>query len=135
MIHVPESARVINHPFLASRRSDGNNGCFLIDSPEPGWRLAIIVSDGTDARVPEGLGWEHVSVHVFRKNGARQRTPTWREMVFVKGVFWDAEDVVMQLHPRRSEYVDNHQHTLHLWRHEAIPTPPPSLVGVLEAEP
>jgi len=53
-------------------------------------------------------------------------------MAYVKDLCWDDEDVVMQLHPRKSEYVNNHPHVLHLWRprHEMIPTPPSILVGV-----
>jgi hypothetical protein len=61
------------------------------------------------------------------------RTPTWREMSYVKDLCWDGEDVVMQLHPKRSEYVNNHPHVLHLWRpvDAEIPTPPSIFVGVL----
>lgn len=124
MFHVPEPARVRDHPVLASTTADGNNGAFFVSSPEHGWRLAIIASDGD--------GWEHVSVHCFKQEGKQQRAPNWREMCFVKDLFWDDEDVVMQLHPKRSEYVNMHQFTLHLWRplHATIPTPPPQLVGV-----
>jgi hypothetical protein len=55
-------------------------------------------------------------------------------MVFIKGLFWDDDDVVMQLHPKRSEYVNQHPHTLHLWRPmtATIPTPPASLVGLTD---
>lgn len=97
--------------------------------------LALIASDGTEPEVPAGLGWEHVSVHAYRGTleRARQlRTPTWREMVFVKDLCWDGEDVVMQLHPRKSAYINNHPHVLHLWRSrdQAIPEPPSILVGI-----
>jgi hypothetical protein len=34
-------------------------------------------------------------------------------MCYVKRLFWDADDVVMQLHPRESEYVNAHPHVLH----------------------
>jgi hypothetical protein len=52
-------------------------------------------------------------------------------MNYVKRICWDGEDVVMQLHPRESEYVNCHPHVLHLWRHRTreIPTPPSILVG------
>ncbi|HEX3577551.1 MAG TPA: hypothetical protein VHY33_03220, partial [Thermoanaerobaculia bacterium] len=61
----------------------------------------------------------------------QMRTPTWREMVSVKNECWDDEDVVMQLHPKKSEYVNCHPYVLHLWRprHAVIPTPPSILVG------
>lgn len=119
--HVPESAREQEHPVLGSTSDFGNNGAFYLPSPEPGWRLFIIASDG--------LGWEHVSVHAIDRRD-RSRTPNWREMCAVKRAFWDDEDAVMQLHPRRSSYVNNHQHTLHLWRptEAEIPTPPTVMV-------
>jgi len=55
-------------------------------------------------------------------------------MSWVKMLCWDPEDVVMQLHPRQSEYVNNHPNVLHLWRpvNEAIPTPPAIYVGIIE---
>lgn len=101
-LHVPERARITDHPRLASRSADGNNGAFRIESPEPGWELWLIVSDGMD---PDAHGWEHVSVHAAKGAGpkAKLRTPSWREMAHVKDLCWDAEDVVMQLHPKRSE--------------------------------
>lgn len=132
---VPEHARVTDHPTHGSTFRDGCNGFFDYDSPEPGWRLAILASDGRHDAVDVADGWEHVSVHAYRNQGRPTRTPTWKEMCFVKDLFWDAETVVVQFHPRRSEYVNNHPHVLHLWhsRNTQIPTPPPILVGVLEA--
>ncbi len=137
MFHVPEFARDTTHPELASTAADGNNGAFWVSSPEPGWMLALICSDSghPDMTADERLlpRWEHVSVHAFRGRGraTQQRTPTWREMCAVKGLCWDPEDVVMQLHPRRSEYVNCHPHVLHLWRplEAVIPEPPAILVG------
>jgi hypothetical protein len=124
MFHVPEAARWTTAPGpWGSTAADGCNGAFRLPSPEPGWLLAVIASDGDD--------WEHVSVHAFRHEGEQQRTPTWKEMAFIKRTFWDAEDVVMQLFPKEADYVNLHPFTLHWWRpirHE-IPTPPPELVG------
>ena len=37
-------------------------------------------------------------------------------MCFIKDVVWDEEDVVIQYHPQKSEYVTLHGHCLHLWR-------------------
>jgi len=142
--HVPESARLLDHPLLGTTSADGNNGAFKVSSPEPGWTLFLICSDGSDPTSGHRLRgdrlsdthmmekWEHVSVHARRDHGQQLRTPTWKEMVFVKDLCWDGEDVVMQLHPRRSEYVNNHPHVLHLWRplQAVIPEPPSVLVGV-----
>ncbi len=115
-----EAGRVRTGP----QRSDpsfGANGTFLIFGP-CGEELKIIASDGeTEA----SGGWEHVSV------STRRRTPNWREMCFVKELFWDDEDCVVEFHPPRSNYVNNHEFCLHLWRSvdQYIPMPPPILVG------
>ncbi len=128
---VPESARIRTHPILGTDESAGNNGAFALFSPDPGWRLFIIASAADDPDVPESAGWEHVSVHVERISTGGQRTPSWKEMCIVKDTFWEPEDVVMQLHPRASQYVNHHPHTLHLWRstRQPIPEPPTILVG------
>jgi hypothetical protein len=129
--HVPEPSRDTTHPQLRTTAADGNNGMFRLPSVEPGWFLALICSDGADPTEPEK--WEHVSVHAYRSIGGQQRTPTWKEMSYVKRLCWDGEDVVMQLHPCESEYVNNHPNVLHLWRpvNATIPTPPSRFVGVL----
>ena len=36
-------------------------------------------------------------------------------MYFVKRLFWDPEDVVIQYHPTQSEDVHMHDHCLYLW--------------------
>lgn len=96
-------------------------GAFRIPGPQ-GEQLMIIASPGdADENVP----WEHVSV------STRHRCPTWREMCFVKDLFWDPEEAVMQLHPPRSTWINNHPHCLHLWRpmDGIIPLPPSIAVG------
>ncbi len=140
MFHVPEFARVHEAGPYSSTADDGNNGAFDLDSCEPGWRLTLLCSDSSED--PTLAQWEHVSVHAYRGGRAflggtlRQRTPTWKEMCLVKRLCWDAEDVVMQLHPRESEYVNQHPHTLHLWRPigQEIPTPPADFVGTRPGE-
>jgi hypothetical protein len=68
--------------------------------------LAIIASEAVDG----SLGWEHVSV------STRTRTPTWEEMCWVKGLFWSDEECVLQFHPAKKDYVNNHPHCLHMWK-------------------
>lgn len=118
---VPEQYRVKTGAF-ASTAEDGNNGAFFIPT-RPGMApLKVIASDGD--------GWEHVSVSL------PDRCPTWELMCKVKGLFWDDEDCVMQLHPPRSQWVNNHSFCLHLWRPtngQAIPTPPQYMVGFPDA--
>src|SRR6266705_342511 len=115
--HVPEASRVTDHPVLGSTADAGNNGAFILTSPEPGWMLALICSDSSeDVTQPQ---WEHVSVHAYRAQrgellhgrrgfGQTLRTPTWKEMAFVKDRCWDGDDVVIQLHPRKVDYVNDH---------------------------
>jgi hypothetical protein len=113
MFHVPNKSRVIFGP-MASDESEGNNGMFVVRQNQYTKQLAVIASDG--------MGWEHVSVSL------PSRCPTWEEMCFVKGVFWDEEDTVVQYHPAKSEYVNNHSFCLHLWRPTEIKIPvPPSM--------
>jgi hypothetical protein len=95
---------------------DATNGAFKVNIK--GSDYFIICSDGE--------GWEHVSVSNHRY------TPSWDDMCAVKDLFFSPEEVVMQLHPKRSEYVNNHPHCLHLWKPMGveIPTPPNWMVGV-----
>ena len=117
----PTAMRRLTAGPLASSLEDGNNGAFTLPSPEPGWVLFAVASDG--------MGWDHVSISA--RQGRRTRTPTWREMVAAKDACWDPDDVVIQYHPRRADYVNNHPHVLHLWRSQVreFPTPDPMLVG------
>ena len=87
-----------------------------------GEKLTIVASPG-DA--DHGMPWEHVSV------STKHRCPTWKEMCFVKDLFWSPEEAVMQLHPPQSDWVNNHNFCLHLWRplDGNIPLPPSIAVG------
>lgn len=106
----------------ASSRPDGNNGQFVLPLPTGG-RALCMVSDGE--------GWEHVSVSIRNASGSTDRCPTWEEMCHVRYLFWNAEECVVQYHPRRSEYRNLHPHVLHLWRslHHAFPEPSADFVA------
>jgi hypothetical protein len=121
MSKLVETCRILTGP-LGSDPSYGANGAFEIIGPM-GAALYVIASDGVD---PVTEGWEHVSVSLSSK-----RCPNWPEMCFVKDLFWSDEETVIQFHPARSEYVNLHPTTLHLWRHRLNPiaTPPSILVG------
>jgi len=121
MFKVPNQHRIKNHPILSSDDSFGNNGAFKIPLDE-NVSAFVIASDGD--------GWEHVSVHVV--DNGKQETPTWDEMCQIKDMFWGDDDCVIQYHPPKSDYVNNHQHCLHLWRPVGIeiPTPPSIMVGI-----
>jgi len=118
--HVPNHCRVRSGP-LGSDDSIGNAGAFFLGNRRSRENnaapLKIIASDGE--------GWEHVSVSL------PNRCPTWDEMCYVKGVFWDDDDCVVQFHPPTKEYVNNHPHCLHMWRPTGwnMPTPPGWMIG------
>ena len=78
-----------------------------------------------------GGGWEHVSVAPFDK----RYTPSWDDMCKLKDMFFRPDEWVAQFHPAESEYVNNVQNCLHLWRpeKEALPTPPAWMVGIKAA--
>lgn len=73
-----------------------------------------------------GGGWEHLSV------STPTRTPSWEEMQKMKEIFWNDDEVCMQLHPKKEDYVNNHPYCLHIWKplKEKIPTPPSIMVGL-----
>ncbi|MGB7549888.1 MAG: hypothetical protein WBM14_19305 [Terracidiphilus sp.] len=73
-----------------------NSGAFEVGN------LCVIISDIG--------GWDHVSVH------GPNRCPTWEEMCKIKELFFKDDETVMQLHPAKSNYINCHPYTLHLWR-------------------
>lgn len=81
-------------------KSWGIYGKFILQGP-CGDKL-VIVASGADASDEVSMGWEHVSV------STRRRVPNWTEMCFVKDLFWAPEECVVQFHPPKSEYVNNH---------------------------
>lgn len=112
---VPNQYRIRKGVFK-SDESTGNYGAF--DIPFESYTLHVIAAAG------DMTGWEHVSVSL------RNRIPNWREMCFIKSLFWDADDCVVQYHPAKSDYVNLHPNVLHLWRavNQAFPMPPLILV-------
>lgn len=107
-----------NKGIYGTTPEDGFNGRFFININN--LPLCIIASDGA--------GWKHVSVSIIDSHF----TPSWDVMCKIKALFWEPEDVVVQFHPRESEYVNNHPGCLHLWQPigKDIPTPDSILVGI-----
>lgn len=122
MFKVPEKYRMTKGP-MVSDSSYGNNGAFKIPMKDD-FTAFVLAADGA--------GWEHVSVHVVQVGDKKPLTPVWEEMCEIKDMFWDEEDCVVQFHPPKSEYVNNHENVLHLWRHigKEITLPDSILVGV-----
>jgi len=126
MFHVPNDFRIRTGK-LQSDNSYGNNGAFnvYLKEKECGYYCQCIASDGE--------GWEHVSMTICNANvQGLTFTPSWKEMCFIKDIFWDAEDCVVQFHPPKSEYINNHKNVLHLWRPTGynIMTPPSIMIGI-----
>lgn len=91
-------------------------GAFLITGPN-NMDLRIIASSG--------MGWEHVSVSLTG------RTPNWKEMCFVKNLFWEEDELVVQYHPTKENYINHHPNCLHMWKPKEgiILTPPRWMIG------
>jgi len=125
MFKVPNQYRIKTGP-MGSDNSYDNNGAFEI----PLNKLATSQKGAAYVIASDDEGWEHVSVHIHY-NGANF-VPTWSTMCAMKDLFWDDEDCVIQFHPPKSEYVNHHKTTLHLWRQVGanIVTPPMLLVGI-----
>ena len=123
MFNVPNKYRVKvgSH---GSQDDIGNNGLFHFGEKFNNKlvRFRVIASDGGD--------WEHVSV-TLRNVGGPDRLPTWTEMCFVKDIFWDKSDCVVQYHPPETDYVNYSPYCLHMWRpiNQECPRPPSILVG------
>lgn len=109
-------------PFHQDAQNCPDFGWFLLP-PKIGNRLIFTVASN-------GGAWEHVSVSI--RQGNKTLTPTWEEMAHVKSVFWGEEDCVIEYHPPKSDYVNQHPNVLHLWRpiDIQIPLPPSIFVGL-----
>jgi hypothetical protein len=129
-----ENGRVRSGPW-ATTPDWGFSGAFHVRAPS-GAMLTIgahpgdgrmLASDGVGSRqvISAPTGWEHVSAE------ADGRTPTWDEMCWIKSLFWDPEECVIEYHPPASKYVRDNSYRLHLWRpkHAAIPMPSVSVVA------
>lgn len=113
-----ERGRIRNGEY-ASTQLDGPFGAFVVRG-----------SSNVDLRIISSgawrqYQWEHVSVSL------KNRCPNWDEMCFVKDLFWNEDEVVMQLHPAKKDYVNYHPFCLHMWKPIAaeIPLPPRFMVG------
>lgn len=131
LFKVPEQFRATRGP-LASDSSIGNNGFFFIPHPKVKDYYIVVVASNSG-------GWDHLSVSINSEHAKNKtkRCPTWEEMCFVKGLFWDEKATVIQYHPAKDDYINNHPACLHLWRpqNDDIPTPPPEMVGLKELNP
>lgn len=109
---------------MASPDNFGMTGAFKI--PVTNSRHLIVISSGADEE------WEHVSIHARERKGkkTKQDTPTWKEMCMIKDIFWGDDECVIQYHPEKKDYVNVHDHVLHLWKpvKQELPKPPKTYV-------
>lgn len=99
---------------IAGGTDKDDGGMFIV--PFKDIKLYIIASHGGK--------WDHVSVSL------NDRCPTWEEMCFVKDLFFEEPDCVIQYHPPNSEYINTCENALHMWRPQdlEIPMPPVEFV-------
>ena len=134
MYKVPEAHRITRHkanemvhvmgaPVEAARNwiNDhrmGLSGFFILPNMNGKGMKYLVFASNVD-------GWEHVTVSLPLEN----RCPTWEEMCWVKSIFWDAEDCVVQFHPPTKKPYNKNEFTLHLWRkkNENFDCPPSML--------
>lgn len=100
-------------------------GAFQVNGP-CGMSLRIVASEGDPNN--ESMGWSHVSI------STKNRCPNWTEMCWVKDLFFEPEECVVQFHPPRSKWISNHPYCLHLWKPPyQVELPPAILVGIQSA--
>lgn len=119
-----EKYRIQRTPYISP--IGATHGAFEI--PPNGTRkriLRVIATAAMPELGPEGE-WEHVSVHAYDASWDLECIPDWAEMAFIKDLFWNEDECVVQYHPSKKDYVNIHGCVLHLWKptKETIPMPP-----------
>lgn len=107
---IVEKGRMTKSPFFTQRGS--RYGAFELTCPKTGGHLRVIVNDAEtfNEEIGGADGWDHVSVSLER------RCPTWDEMCWIKELFFDDTECVVQYHPSKSDYINEHPFVLHLWK-------------------
>jgi|SRR5215469_5427662 len=100
---------------MGSTDALGWNGAFIV--PIDGQLWQVILGDGTGL----GTGWRHLSA----TNAQRREVPPWAVMCRLKELFFADDAWVVQFHPPKDDYVNDHPFVLHLWEplEEKLPTP------------
>ncbi len=120
----------------APTRSGDRYGAFILLCPITRQPIKVIVAPSVSEEVYRSYGlhgepFEHVSASL------RDRCPRWDEMCWVKNLFFEPHEAVMQLHVPKADHINCHPYTLHLWRptKTPIPRPDPATVGPKKIEP
>lgn len=94
--------------------SNETSGNFIIPSKNGKFKFHVIASTDEADRTT----WDHVSVSLvtWDEKNPLERCPKWDEMCYIKDLFFEDEEEVIQFHPKKSEYVNIHPYVLHMWR-------------------
>jgi len=112
-----ERYRQLTGPWKTTRGD--NFGLFFIPTLKPPRMILKVIC------APMDMEWQHVSVSLSN------RCPSWEEMAMIKNLFWGEDETVIQFHPKKSEYINNHPYCLHLWKHvDGHALPPSILIGI-----
>lgn len=95
-------ANVLNQMVGQKEFGDETQGHFMIPHDKTNIILFVVATSHA--------GWDHVSV------SAHNRCPNWIEMCFIKNLFFNDDEVVVQFHPKKEEYVNLAKNCLHLWK-------------------
>lgn len=102
------------HPLGIPHKEGDDYGWFMIPSKKSKkHKLRVMVA-------PSDSEWQHISISL------PNRCPFWSEMCEIKDLFFNEDDVVVQYHPAKKDYVNIADNCLHLWKWNSgeFPTPP-----------
>lgn len=105
-----EELMASNNIDIKSLSADGGRGTVSVN----GIKCSLVFSWGG--------GWDHVSIAPFN----HKITPSWGDMCKLKDLFFDEDEAVIQIHPKKQDYVNRMKNCLHLWKptQEELPLPP-----------
>lgn len=111
---------ILNSPniLMITRKIVNNNVIQIMMSVNIRNKIATV-------KFTKAMNWEHLSVSF------PDETPSWDDMQSMKEMFWKDDEECFQLHPKKENYINNHEHCLHIWRpiDGNFPIPPSIFVG------
>lgn len=108
---------IIDMPHICIKEVYTNSGMVTgaigwVDFPDKRFKGSIIIGFNEN-------GMEHASVSSYKK----RQLPDWETMCRIKEIIWEDEEMVVQIHPQKSEYLhgvglpgNELENVLHLWR-------------------
>lgn len=82
------------------------------------------------------LGWDHINAIVqLNSIFPEYRMPNAEEMKKIKNMFFSRNEPVMEVHPKKEDYVNINPNVLHLWKPNLIDLPvPPNILEFTEVD-